>query len=86
MEASGVHPFLRPARRNTYTAYSIWSFVAWAVIWAVLAITQTSGTLGYVLICFIGWVIGWASATLARALYPPPKHTFLPRVSTKPED
>jgi hypothetical protein len=86
MEASDVHPLLRPGRRNTYTAYSIWSFVAWAVLWVILATTQTNGTLGYILICFIGWVIGWASATLARALYPPPKNTFLPRPTAKPGD
>ena len=53
---------------SAYTAYSIWSFVAWAVLWVILATTLTKGTLGYILICFIGW----ASATLARALYPPP--------------
>jgi hypothetical protein len=86
MEAPDVHPFLRPGRRNTYTAYSIWSFVAWAILWVILANTLTKGKLGYVLLCFIGWVIGWASATLARILYPPPKHTFLPRPTAKPED
>ncbi len=86
MKASDVHPFLKQGRRNTYTAYSIWSFVAWAVLWVILATTLTKGALGYILICFIGWVIGWASATLARVLYPPPKHTFLPRPTTTPED
>jgi hypothetical protein len=84
MEASDVHPFLRPGRRNTYAAYSVWSFVAWAVLWVILANTLKSQTLGYVLICFIGWVIGWASATLARILYPPPKNTFLPRPTSRP--
>jgi len=66
MQASNGHPFLRPARLDNYTAYSIGCAVAWAVVWAILAATAKKETLGYVLAIFIGWVIGWTSATIAR--------------------
>jgi hypothetical protein len=35
MEASGRHPFVRPRRVTTYTAYSVGCAVAWAVLWAI---------------------------------------------------
>jgi hypothetical protein len=73
MQASNDHPFLRPARLNNYTAYSIGCAVAWAVVWAILAATAQKETLGYVLATFIAWVVGWTSATIARVVYPPPK-------------
>ena len=77
MEASTGSGFLAwihrrtPARMNTYTAYSIGTFIAWAVIWAVLGATEKKVTLGYIFAIFFGWCIGWATATIARALYPP---------------
>lgn len=73
MEASRGHPFLRPGRMNTYTAYGISFFAAWAVLLAVCAATVPSKTLRYIFAMFFGSVIGWASATLARVVYPPPK-------------
>lgn len=80
MEASPGHRLFRPGPLNTYTAYSIGSFVAWAVLWAILAATESKKTLGYIFAIFFGWVIGWASATIGRALYPPPKtrHSWWP--------
>jgi hypothetical protein len=33
-------------------------------------------TLAYV---FLGWVIGWTSASIARVVYPAPKWTFMTR-------
>jgi dolichyl-phosphate-mannose--protein O-mannosyl transferase len=66
-----------PPRMNTYTAYSIGTFVAWAVIWAILAATEKKVTLGYIFAIFFGWCIGWLSATIARAVYPPPKKVYL---------
>jgi hypothetical protein len=73
MDASNRHPFLRPGRLNTYTAYSIGCFVVWAVLWAIFLVTKPKERLGYILMAFIGWVIGWTSATIARVVYPPPK-------------
>jgi hypothetical protein len=73
MQASSDHPFLRPGRLNRYTAYSIGCGIAWLAIWAIaLAIDpkHTVDVLGWV---FLGWVIGWSSATIARLVYPPPK-------------
>jgi hypothetical protein len=83
MEASNSGGFLvwihriTPARLNTYTAYSIGTFVAWAVLWPILAVTVKKENLGYIFAIFFGWCIGWLSATIARALYPPPKKVHL---------
>ena len=67
--------------RPDYWGYSIGCAVAWAVIWTLvgtLASASTVRTFGYV---FLGWVIGWASATIARAVYPAPRRTLLTRGS-----
>jgi hypothetical protein len=83
MEASDGNAFLiwihrkTPARMNTYTAYSIGSFIAWAVLWAILAATAKKSTLDYIPAIFAGWCLGWLSATIARALYPAPKKQYL---------
>jgi len=73
MEGSQSHSFLRSGPLYTYTAYSIGSFIAWGVVWAIVAATLPNKTLNYILVLFMGWVIGWTSATIARVLYPPPK-------------
>lgn len=73
MEASHGHPFLRPGRMNTYTAYGIGFFAAMAVMLAICAATVSGKTMGYIFAIFGGSVIGWTSATLARVAYPPPK-------------
>jgi hypothetical protein len=73
VEASDRHPFLRPGRLNTYTAYSVGCAVAWAVLWGIVLATARKETLGYFLVAFIGWLVGWTSATIAGAVYPPPK-------------
>jgi hypothetical protein len=73
MKASQGHPFLRPGRMNTYTAYAIGFFAAWAVVLAICAATVSSKAMGYILAISLGSVIGWTSATLARVVYPPPK-------------
>jgi hypothetical protein len=65
--------------RLDYQGYSIACVVAWAAIWILvgtLASAHTVQTFGYV---FIGWVIGWISATIARMVYPAPKRTLLTR-------
>lgn len=58
--------------RGTYTGYSIGCAIVWAVILAVVAVTQPGRLYTYVLVC-AGWLIGWISATIARSVYPPPK-------------
>jgi hypothetical protein len=73
MRASNGHPFLRPRGLNSYSAYSIGCGIAWTGVWAIaLAIDpkHTVDVLGWV---FLGWMIGWTSATIARVVYPPPK-------------
>ena len=83
MEASGGGSFLdwihrkTPARMNTYTAYSIGVFIAWGAVWVIAAATVKKEDLAYVFAIFVGYCIGWFSATIARALYPPPKKVYL---------
>jgi hypothetical protein len=66
----GLHVKLR---FRTYTAYGIGCVVVWAVIWAVVAAVASNHTRHTYLLVFLGWVIGWGSATIARVVYPPPK-------------
>jgi hypothetical protein len=58
---------------NTYTAYGIGFFTAWVVLLAICAATVSNKTLGYIFAIFLGSVITWTSATIARVVYPPPK-------------
>lgn len=60
-------------RSNTYTGYSIGCAAVWAVILAVVSTTADDATRRTFLLVFGGWVMGWLSATIARAVYPPPK-------------
>lgn len=58
---------------KTYTAYSIGCAVVWAVILGAVTSAATKETARTYLLVFGGWVIGWLSATIARAVYPPPR-------------
>ena len=85
MEASKGNPLFRAPMR-TYTAYSIGCAIVWAVLWVILALTAKKDVQDGVLLVFIGWVIGWTSATLARSLYPPPKKMLLAGLSSETKD
>ena len=61
------------AQLNTYTSYSIGCAGVWGTILLLAQRrldTQTRNTLP--LVCG-GWWMGWTSATIARAGFPPPK-------------
>jgi hypothetical protein len=60
-------------RFSTYTSYSIACAIVWAVILAGVSSVADGATRHTFLLVFGGWVIGWLSATIARAVYPPPK-------------
>ncbi len=60
-------------KRRTYTAYSIGCAIVWGVILAVVSATGDPATRHTFVLVFGGWAIGWLSATIARAVYPPPK-------------
>lgn len=49
----------------SYTAYSIGCAAIWAVIFAVVSAEAGNDTLHTFLLDFLGWVIGWLSATIA---------------------
>jgi hypothetical protein len=63
--------------RLDYVGFSIGCAIAWAVVWILLASLASAHTvhvMGYV---FLGWVIGWTTATIARVVYPAPRSTLL---------
>lgn len=60
-------------RLNTYTAYSIGCAVVWGVILLVARRRLDPQTRNTLQLVSGGWWIGWTSATIARAGYPPPK-------------
>jgi hypothetical protein len=65
-------------RFHTYTAYSIGFAIVWGVILAGVSSAADSATRHKFGLVFGGWVIGWLSATIARAIYPPPKRHIGP--------
>lgn len=75
MFRSGTIERIRDMRRrfSTYTGYSIGCAVVWTVILAVISAKADNATRHTFLLVFGGWAIGWLSATIARAVYPPPK-------------
>jgi len=65
---------VRPQRfRHTYTGYAIGCAIVWALIWMVVPRFARKETVDKLKVMFPGWVVGWASATIARYVYPPPK-------------
>ncbi|HUC59782.1 MAG TPA: hypothetical protein VMA95_20450 [Streptosporangiaceae bacterium] len=67
--------------RVDYLGYSIASAIAWSVIWILVGTLASAGTVRAFGLVFLGWVIGWASATIARVVYPAPKRTLLAQQS-----
>ena len=65
--------------RRSYTTYSIGCAVVWGVIWIVVGVKADESTRHTFLLVFAGWVIGWVSATIARAVYPPPRRAVVGR-------
>jgi sorbitol-specific phosphotransferase system component IIC len=55
---------------HSYRAYSICCFIVWGIIF-LLGITLHAYHVKNhaVVYVFIGWVIGWLSATIARKVY-----------------
>jgi len=69
---------------RTYAAYSIGCIFVWAVLLAVVESFDNHTTRHTVLLVFLGWAIGWVSATIARAVYPPRK-SKAPMVGSAPK-
>ena len=61
------------ARLNTYTAYSIGCAGVWGAILLLAQRRLDSQTRNTLRLVCGGWWIGWTSATIARAGFPPPK-------------
>jgi hypothetical protein len=60
-------------RFHSYTAYSVGCAIVWAAILAAVWSMADSVTTHTFVLIFGGWVIGWLSATIARAVYPAPR-------------
>jgi hypothetical protein len=59
-------------RLNSYAAYTVGCLIAWAILWIVVGTQSSEATKERVLYVFLGWLLGWTSATIARSVYPPP--------------
>ena len=72
---AGTIERIREMRRrfNTYTGYSIGCAIVWAAILLGVSSWLDAAARHKIVLVFAGWVIGWLSATIARAVYPPPK-------------
>jgi hypothetical protein len=62
-----------------YVGYGIACAIAWAVIWVLVGTLASTTTVHALALVFLGWVIGWISAAIARVVYPAPKSTLLTR-------
>jgi hypothetical protein len=69
---------VRPKRFHSYTAYSVGCAMAWAILWSIVGTRANKNTQEAVLRFFLGWVLGWTSATIARRVYPPPQRRGSP--------
>jgi hypothetical protein len=62
-----------------FLGYSVGCALAWAVIWVLVGILANRHTVQVLAYVFLGWVIGWISASIARLVYPPPSRTLINR-------
>jgi hypothetical protein len=63
---------LRVQFRN-YWVYSAGLLIAWLALFGVVALVHHQKLHTFVLVG-LGFLIGWISTTIARYVYPPPKH------------
>ncbi len=65
--------------RRDYLGYGIGCALAWVVIWILVGSLASASTVRALGLVFLGWIIGWGSATIARAVYPAPTRTLIAR-------
>ncbi len=58
--------------KRSFWIYSVGLAVAWAIVLTIFFIARPE-VAPRVLLVFGGFCIGWASTTIARYVYPPPK-------------
>ena len=59
-------------RLHSYWTYSFASVVVWSILLSVVTLTHQHRAHTFWAV-FGGWALGWASATIARSVYPPPR-------------
>ena len=62
---------------KTYAAYGVGCALVWALVLAIVADTASRAKRNQIVLVFLGWALGWLSATIARAVYRVPKHSTL---------
>lgn len=60
-------------RRDSYVGYSLGCAAVWAVILTVAQRRLDPATRNKLALGCAGWWSGWASASIARVVYPPPR-------------
>jgi hypothetical protein len=65
--------------RLNYLGYGLACALAWAMIWIIVGFLASLSTVHALGLVFLGWLIGWGSATIARAVYPAPRRTLIAR-------
>jgi hypothetical protein len=74
-----------PQRPRNYTAYSIATAVVWGVVLVLVRLIDPASTLHTFWLVSLGFFLGWLSATIARAVYPPPgQHGSRPAPASQP--
>jgi hypothetical protein len=63
--------------RPNYLGFSVGCAVAWAVIWILLVSLASTHSVHTMVYVFLGWIIGWATAAIARVVYPAPRRTLV---------
>ncbi|MBX3079816.1 MAG: hypothetical protein KF692_11360 [Cryobacterium sp.] len=58
-------------RLRNYWVYSAGLAIAWAIVLIVFISVRGAAEAPTILLVFGGFVIGWASTTIARYVYPP---------------
>jgi hypothetical protein len=71
----------RLRRVRTYTGYSIGCVIAWLIVLAAARVFASKERQHDIILGCCGWWMGWTSATIARAGYPPPKPNPLHRLA-----
>ena len=65
-------PKMSPFRN--YWVYSVGLAIVWVIVLLLVQATGDTQKAQTVLVLFLGFCIGWVSTTIARYVYPPPKH------------
>jgi hypothetical protein len=58
---------------KSYAAYSVGVGIVWAILLVLASLFDAAARRNAIFLVFLGFTLGWISATIARYVYPPPK-------------